>query len=60
MDERFIASKKDIDAIFFGCPQEFTVLKSSPAFISDGENFMCAQVRSQALRKIFVEQHLHG
>jgi len=60
MEQRFVAGYEDFDAVFFGCAQEIAVFESGPASLTDGENLMCAKVVAQAVRKIFVEQHLHG
>lgn len=59
MEQRPIASQKDLDTAFFSDPQKFAVPESGPASITDGENLMRAKVLAQAVREVFVEQNLH-
>ena len=59
MQKGLVTGQKDLNAVFLGCPQEFAILEPGPAAVANRDNFVRAEVRSQPVRKVFVEQHPH-
>ena len=55
IDKCLIAGEEDFDAIFFGCPQKFTILQPSPTLIGNCENLMLTQTLPQPVIEVFIQ-----
>jgi hypothetical protein len=58
--QRSITGYQNIESSSLGNGQELAVLQTSPSHVGGSERFVLKKMLTQAVRKIFVEQRLHG
>ena len=60
MMQRSITGYQNVESASLGNIQQFAVFQASPTHVGGSERLVLKKMFAQAVRKIFVEQHLHG
>jgi hypothetical protein len=58
--QRSITGYQNIESASFGNIQKLAVFQTGLAHVGGSERLVLKKMFAQAVRKIFVEQHLHG
>jgi hypothetical protein len=58
--QRSITGYQNIESSSLGNVQEFAVFQTGPSHVRGSERLVLEKMLTQAVWKIFVEQHLHG
>ncbi len=55
-----ITGYQNIESARLGNIQKLTVFQTGPSHVGGSERFVLKKMLAQTMRKIFIEQHLHG
>ena len=58
--QRSITGYQNIEASSLCNVQELPVFQTGPSHVGGGERLVPKKMLAQAVRKVFIEQHLHG